>query len=92
MKHKFLDLIKLRRSRYDLTNKSTLSKAEIVKLVQQCVLHTPSPFNSQSTRVLLLCGASHQQFWDIVRHELVQRIVEAYEAGHLNAPGKKDAE
>ncbi len=70
MKQEFVDLIKLRRSRYDLTNKSTLPKEEIVQLVQQCVLHTPSPFNSQSTRVLLLCGARHQQFWQIAKHEL----------------------
>ena len=74
MKHEFLDLIKLRRSRYDLTNKSTLPQDEIVKLVQESVKHTPSPFNSQSTRVLLLCGVRHKQFWDIVRHELQQII------------------
>ena len=74
MKHEFLDLIKHRRTRYDLTNKSTLSKEEIVKLVQTCVKHTPSPFNSQSTRVLLLCAKPHQQFWQIARHELQQLI------------------
>ena len=76
MKHEFIDLIKLRRSRYDLTHKSTLPKEEIVKLVQQCVLHTPSPFNSQSTRVLLLCDKRHQQFWQIAKHEL-QSIIPA---------------
>lgn len=70
MKQDFLNLIKQRRTRYDLTSKSTLPKEEIVQLVQQCVLHTPSPFNSQSTRVLLLCGPRHQQFWQLVKHEL----------------------
>ena len=74
MKHEFLDLIKLRRSRYDLTNKSTLSKEDLVTLVQESVKHTPSPFNSQSTRVLILCGKRHQQFWDITRHELQQIV------------------
>ncbi len=76
MKQKFVDLIKQRRSRYDLTAKSTLPKEEILHLVQECVKHTPSPFNSQSTRVLLLCGARHQQFWQIAKHEL-QQIVPA---------------
>ena len=70
MKHEFLDLIKQRRSRYDLTNQSTLPKDEIVQLLEQCVLHMPSPFNSQSTRVLLLCGVRHPQFWQLVKHEL----------------------
>ena len=74
MKQEFTDLLKRRRSRYDLTGKSTLPREEIIKLVQDCVKHTPSPFNSQSTRVLLLCGVRHKQFWDIVRHELQQVI------------------
>ncbi len=74
MKQESIDLIKQRRSRYDLTSKSTLPKDEIVRLVQQCVKHTPSPFNSQSTRVLLLCGERHKQFWQIAKHEL-QSIV-----------------
>ena len=76
MKQNFTDLIQLRRSRYDLTHKSTLPKEEILKLVQTCVKHTPSPFNSQSTRVLLLCGERHKQFWEIAKHEL-QQIVPA---------------
>lgn len=76
MKENFINLLKERRSRYDLTDKSTLPKEEIVKLIQECVKHTPSAFNSQSTRVVLLCGAQHKQFWDIAKHEL-QQIVSA---------------
>ena len=74
MKQNTIDLLKQRRSRYDLTAKSTLPKDEIIQLVQECVKHTPSPFNSQSTRVLLLCGERHKQFWDIAKHELQQII------------------
>ena len=74
MKQEFLDLIKQRRSRYDLTDKSTLPKEEIVKLVQENVKYTPSPFNSQSTRVLILCADRHKQFWEIAKHELQQII------------------
>ena len=74
MKQNFLDYLKQRRSRYDLTDKSTLSQSEIIALVQECVKHTPSAFNSQSTRVLILCGARHTQFWEIARHELQQII------------------
>ena len=74
MKHNFLDLITQRRSRYDLTNKSTLPKAEIIKLVEESVKQAPSPFNSQGTRVLILCAQSHQQFWQVVKHELQEII------------------
>lgn len=76
MKQETIDLLKARRTRYDLTAKSTLPKDEIVTLVQECVKHTPSAFNSQSTRVVLLCGAAHKRFWDIAKHEL-QQIVPA---------------
>ena len=76
MKQEFLKHIQQRRSRYDLTDKSTLPEKEIITLVQECVKHTPSPFNSQSTRALILCGARHRQFWEIARHEL-QQIVPA---------------
>lgn len=70
MKENFLHQIQQRRTRYDLTNKSTLPKEELVQLIQMAVKHTPSAFNSQSTRVLLLCADKHKQFWDIARHEL----------------------
>lgn len=74
MKHETIALMQQRRSRYDLTSQATLSDKEIEKLVQECVKHTPSAFNSQSTRVLILCAAPHTQFWEIVRHELQQII------------------
>ena len=74
MKTAFLDLIEHRRTRYDLTAKSTLPKEELVRLLQTAVKHTPSAFNSQSARVLLLCGEKHKQFWQIARHELQQRV------------------
>ena len=74
MKQSFLDLLQLRRTRYDLTNKSTLPKEEIVKLLQAAVKYTPSAFNSQSARVLLLCGDKHKQFWQLTRHELQQIV------------------
>ncbi|MBR2082835.1 MAG: nitroreductase family protein [Elusimicrobiaceae bacterium] len=74
MKHAFLDLIQERRTRYDLTNKSTLSKEGLMELVQTAVKHTPSAFNSQSARALVLCGDKHRQFWQIARHELAQIV------------------
>ncbi len=74
MKQQFLEAIQQRRTRYDLTNKSTLPKEEIEKLVQTAVKHAPSAFNSQSTRVLILCGSKHEQFWQLVRHELQQIV------------------
>jgi hypothetical protein len=65
-----------RRSRYQLTDKSPLSNAKIVALVQEAVKQAPSAFNSQSTRVLVLFGKKHTQFWKLVKEEL-KKIVPA---------------
>ena len=93
MKHNFLDLLRLRRTRYDLTNQSTLPKEEIFQLLQRAVKHAPSAFNSQTTRVLLLCAGKHKQFWQLVRHELQQIVpAEKYTDGHFCFPKNKKAE
>ena len=48
----FKKLVEKRRSVYGLGNNLPISNDEIVKLVEHAVLHVPSSFNSQSTRVL----------------------------------------
>lgn len=70
MKKEFMDILKNRRSRYALTKESTISDDEIVVLVKEALLHTPSAFNSQSGRTAVLFGKEHDAFWDIVTEEL----------------------
>ncbi|PGH28962.1 hypothetical protein GX50_08291 [[Emmonsia] crescens] len=60
---------KARRSFYQLTNESTISDSRIEELLSAVVLHTPSPFNAQSARVVLLLKDDHQKLWDIAREE-----------------------
>lgn len=59
-----------RRSIYTLGNKLAVSNEEIVKLVEHAILHTPSAFNSQSTRIIVLFGAEHQKLWQITEDTL----------------------
>lgn len=59
-----------RRSYYDISAKSSISNAEIQEIVEYAVLHTPSAFNSQSARVVLLFGENHKKLWEIVRETL----------------------
>ncbi|OJD14894.1 hypothetical protein AJ78_04810 [Emergomyces pasteurianus Ep9510] len=58
-----------RRSIYQLTNESTISDARIEELLSAVLLHTPSSFNSQSARIVLLLKDDHQKLWDIAREE-----------------------
>jgi hypothetical protein len=60
-----LDLVKARRTHYALKAESPISDAAIEKIVQDAVLHVPSSFNTQTSRVVLLLKEEHQKVWDI---------------------------
>ena len=63
-------LAEKRRSIYALSNQLPVSNDEIVKLVEHAILHTPSAFNSQSTRVIVLFGEEHQKLWQMTEDTL----------------------
>lgn len=70
----FVDQLKKRRSVYQLGKKVHYSQAYIAELIQESVRSCPSAYNSQSTRIVVLFGESHQSFWDIVK-EIQKRHV-----------------
>lgn len=63
-----------RRSIYMLNDQLPVSKDEVVKLVEHAVLHTPSAFNSQSSRLVVLFGEDHQKLWQITE-DLLRAMV-----------------
>lgn len=63
-----------RRSYYDISDKSPISDAEIQNLLEYAVNQTPSAFNSQSSRTVLLLGAEHRKLWEIVRETLRKMV------------------
>ncbi|HSP85300.1 MAG TPA: nitroreductase family protein [Psychrobacter sp.] len=67
-------LAEKRRSIYALSNQLPVSNDKVVKLVEHAILHTPSSFNSQSTRVVVLFGEEHQKLWNITE-ETLRKIV-----------------
>lgn len=67
---KLQQLAEQRRSIYALGNQLPVSHEEVVKLVEHAILHTPSSFNSQSTRVIILFGEEHQKLWQIAEDTL----------------------
>lgn len=62
--------IENRRSYYGFKNESPISNQEIEDILAFIIKHTPSPFNVQSARIVLLLGKQHQQLWDIVKNTL----------------------
>ena len=70
MKNSFLLQLERRRSVYYLGNCVTLPKQYISDLVNRAIKLSPSVFNSQSTRVVVLFGNHHCKLWALVKHEL----------------------
>lgn len=66
----------LRRSIYALNKNLPLSTTQIDDIVKHAVLHTPSSFNSQSSRVVVLHGSEHEKLWDLTTKAL-QAIIPA---------------
>ena len=70
MESNFFDVVKRRRTRYALSKDSVISEERIQEIVSEAVKHSPSAFNSQSARVVVLFGEQHDRLWDIVKAEL----------------------
>lgn len=74
--NEFLKAVQNRRSVYALSNESVLSDEKLLELVETAVTHVPSAFNSQTSRVILLTGASHKKLWEITLNQLAAVVPE----------------
>lgn len=74
MSKDFYSAIKERRSIYALSKESDISNERIQEIVEYAVNHTPSAFNSQSSRVVVLFNENHNKLWDITK-ETLRKIV-----------------
>lgn len=54
-----------RRTIYKLGKNSPVPDSKIEELVNAAILHVPSSFNTQSTRLVVLLREEHDQLWDI---------------------------
>ena len=70
MSKDFNDLIKNRRSIYAIGKNVKFSADEVAELIQTTVANSPSAFNSQTSRVVILFNQEHQKYWDIVKEVL----------------------
>lgn len=80
----FLDKIKNRRTIYAIGKNVALDRTKIEETIREAVKHSPSAFNSQSSRVVTLYGESHAKFWNLVR-EALRKIVPADAFAGTNA-------
>lgn len=72
----FLESISHRRTIYHIGKNVSASTDHITKLIEIAVENSPSAFNSQSSRAVILFGEHSDEFWDIVRESL-RKVVPA---------------
>lgn len=71
-----LEALVNRRTQYALGKNLPISKDETTKLIQDVIRATPSSFNSQSSRAVILFGDESEKLWNITR-ETLRKIVPA---------------
>ncbi|WP_421617926.1 nitroreductase family protein [Brevibacillus sp. TJ4] len=76
MTNDFFSAVKKRRTYYGISKEPVASDERIHELVREAVKYTPSAFNSQSARVVLLLGEHHDKLWTITK-ETLRKIVPA---------------
>jgi hypothetical protein len=62
-----LSTLQIRRTHYGLSKESTVPDARLRSIIETAIIHVPSPFNSQSGRVVLLLGKESDKLWEIVK-------------------------
>lgn len=76
MSKDFYSAIKSRRTIYGISKETPVSEDRIKEVINDAVKYTPSAFNSQSSRVVVLLGEKHNKLWDITK-ETLKKIVPA---------------
>lgn len=71
----YLEIINRRRSVYTLTDRLPIGENELVGIVEETVVATPSPFNMQSGRAVILLGEQHKLLWDAIVYDTLKAIV-----------------
>lgn len=76
MKMSIKDALEHRRSYYAIGDKSPIENSEIEDIIKFALMHIPSAFNSQSTRLVLLLGNNHKRFWAMIKEHLRKIVPE----------------
>ncbi|KAL2838611.1 Nitroreductase-like protein [Aspergillus pseudoustus] len=88
----FLAAIESRISCYSLTKTSPIPDSRLQEIVNTVIQHTPSPFNVQSARAVVLLHDNHDAFWDTADARVKESVPEAvYQALSQRIAGFKAA-
>lgn len=66
----FFDAVKQRRSIHVVSKEEVVDKKRVVEIVEEAVKYSPTAFNSQSARAVVLFDDEHDKLWEIVTDTL----------------------
>ena len=70
----FYSAVADRRSIYGISKEVAVTEEKIKEVIEHAVMHTPSAFNSQGTRIIVLLEKQHDKLWDMTK-EALKKIV-----------------
>lgn len=85
MSNQFLDLIHNRRTIYAIGRNVQQTPEQLTDLIQAAIKQSPSSFNSQSSRAVILFNTAHEKFWNMVKEKLQSYAKDEAGAARTNA-------
>jgi uncharacterized protein len=74
-KKSFLDAIESRRSIYTISpDNAPVSNERVLEIVTHVLKHSPSSYNSQTARAVVLFDEHHRKYWDAAE-SAVEKVV-----------------
>lgn len=70
----FFTALKERRSYYGISKEQVITDQRIQEIVEEAVKYTPTSFNSQTSRAVVLLGEHHDKLWDITE-DILREVV-----------------
>ncbi|MDG9948354.1 nitroreductase family protein [Acinetobacter ursingii] len=70
MSNTFLPLLQNRRTIYAIGKNLSQTTKQLTDLIQEAIRQSPSSFNSQSSRAVILLNDEHEKFWSFVKEKL----------------------
>ncbi|OBA01675.1 nitroreductase [Paenibacillus polymyxa] len=70
----FFTALKDRRSYYGISKEHVISDQRIQEIVEEAVKYTPTSFNSQTSRAVVLLGEHHDKLWNITE-DILREVV-----------------
>lgn len=83
----YLTAVKYRRTVYGLNDKAPVSDERILEIIREVALTSPSSYNTQPGRIVVLLGAAHKKLWDLISTIAVPMIKQHAGEDAANAMG-----